>query len=220
MKNKKNFLFALIGAGTLVLSAGVGFAAWTIGTQNESNKKSINVSADGMVNDNRITIDTTNSKFKDEKGLSFVGKKTDETYNWLSINPEDTTDNLSLTFHLEVTSQVENLNLKVTGSIVDTNTTSEKNGAFDQLVADNLITKPTSISGSLSATKDDTKKYSADLTLDFGWGAEFGKVNPYKYYNNQAYTPDLGNSASTNLKKLDSIKNYLNLEFSYTVSVA
>lgn len=220
MKNKKNFLFALIGAGTLVLSAGVGFAAWTIGTQNESNKKSINVSADGMVNDNRITIDTTNSKFNDEKGLSFVGKKTDETYNWLSINPEDTTDNLSLTFHLEVTSQVENLNLKVTGSIVDTNTTSEKNGAFDQLVADNLITKPTSISGSLSATKDDTKKYSADLTLDFGWGAEFGKVNPYKYYNNRAYTPDLGKSASTNLKKLDSIKNYLNLEFSYTVSVA
>lgn len=220
MKNKKNFLFALIGAGTLVLSAGVGFAAWTIGTQNESNKKSINVSADGTVNDNRINIDTTNSKFKDEKGLSFVGEKTNERYNWLSINPEDTTDNLSLIFHLEVTSQVENLNLKVTGSIVDTNTTSEKKGAFDQLVADNLITKPSSIAGSLSPTEKDTKKYSADLTLDFGWGTEFGLVNPYKYYNNQEYTPDLGNRASTNLKKLDSIKNYLNLEFSYTVSVA
>lgn len=220
MKNKKNFLFALIGAGTLVLSAGVGFAAWTIGTQDESSKKSINISADGTVTDNRIAIDTNKSQFTGNTGLSFVGVKTNERYNWLSINPEDTTDNLSLIFHLEVTSQVEHLNLKVTGSIVDTNTTSETKGAFDQLVADNLITKPSSISSSLSATGDDTKKYSVDLTLAFGWGTEFGNVNPYKYYNSQAYKLDLGNRASTNLKKLDSINNYLNLEFSYTVSVA
>lgn len=220
MKNKKNFLFVFIGAGTLVLSAGVGFAAWTIGTQDESSKKGINISADGTVTDNRIAIDTNKSQFTGNTGLSFVGEKTDETYNWLSINPENSTDNLSLTFHLEVTSAVEQLNLKVTGSIVDTNTTSEKKGAFDQLVADHLITKPTSISGSLSPTKDDTKKYSADLTLDFGWGTEFGNVNPYKFYNNQSYEPTLGNKARTNLSKLESINNYLNLEFSYTVSVA
>ena len=65
MKNKKNFLFALIGAGTLVLSAGVGFAAWTINSTSDKNEDtSLTLSADATVTDNRIVLDRLDQLYR------------------------------------------------------------------------------------------------------------------------------------------------------------
>ena len=49
--------------------------------------------------------------------------------------------------------------------------------------------------------------------IEFTWGSEFGNKNPYKYYNSQAYTTDLGLDAEAKLKAL------ANLDATYTISL-
>ena len=108
MKNKKNFLFALIGAGTLVLSAGVGFAAWTInGTSDKKEDSSLKLSADATVTDNRIVLDQTKTNWSDQTVKFIPVKKT--SYSpalktiWLDVADEEQTDDLGAKFHVEGT---------------------------------------------------------------------------------------------------------------------
>ena len=108
MKNKKNFLFALIGAGTLVLSAGVGFAAWTINSTSDKNEDtSLTLSADATVTDNRIVLEMGKGKTEwTDSSVKFIPVKkvsySPELKNpiWLDVADSETEDDLTAKYHV------------------------------------------------------------------------------------------------------------------------
>lgn len=225
MKNKKNFLFALIGAGTLVLSAGVGFAAWTINAKNtEIGSGDITVSADGMVIDNRIAIDTKNSKFKDGfSTVSFVADTTKKkASDWLTVTGESK-EQLTLKYDVVVTGG-KGLKVQISeAKVVDEGTQK----TFTNLTgADNkkIFGALPSISQVIDMTEQTTKAtkgtYIGTIELTFTWGEAFENENPYKYYNANGYDKSSADQAKTNIEKLQDIKDYQGLKLSYKVSVA
>ena len=215
---KKNFLFGLIGAGALILSGSVGFAAWTINAQQETGTGSINVSADGTITDNRIKIDTTNSKFQDGyNSISFAAAINGSTFAtpWLSASaPIEAVDKLTLKYDVTVTGHA-GLNVSATAKIVD-----KDNGEFSTLIdPDHIIgALPTNINVTLTDKKKNGT-YTGTIEATFTWGSAFGNQNPYVYYNSKTYTKDLADKASENIAKLATITNYSGLTLSYTVSV-
>ena len=204
---KKNFLFGLIGAGALILSGSVGFAAWTINAQQETGTGSINVSADGTITDNRITIDTTNSKFQDDySSMSFAAAKNGSTFEtpWLSASePIKEVDKLTLKYDVTVTGHA-GLNVSATAKIVD-----KDNGEFSKLInTDHIIGElPTNINVTFT-DKAGNGTYTGTIEATFTWGSIFylekekKNVNPYVYYNSNLYSKDLADSARTNIQKL------------------
>ena len=215
---KKNFLFGLIGAGALILSGSVGFAAWTINAQQETGTGSINVSADGTITDNRITIDTTNSKFQDGyNSISFAAAINGSTFvtPWLSAStPIEAVDKLTLKYDVTVTGHA-GLNVSATAKIVD-----KDNGEFSKLInTDHIIGElPTNINVTLT-DEAGNGTYKGTIEATFTWGSAFGNQNPYVYYNSKPYEKDLADKASENIAKLATITNYSGLTLSYTVSV-
>lgn len=222
MKNKKNFLFALIGAGTLVLSAGVGFAAWTINAKNtEIGSGDITVSADGMVIDNRIAIDTKNSKFKEGfSTVSFVADTTNKkASDWLTVTGESK-EQRTLKYDVVVTGG-KGLKVQISeAKVVDERTQK----TFTNLTgADNkkIFGALPSISQGIDMTEQTTKgTYIGTIELTFTWGEAFGNDNPYKYYNANGYDKSLADKAKTNIEKLQVINGYQGLKLNYKVSVA
>ena len=223
MKNKKNFLFALIGAGTLVLSAGVGFAAWTINVKNtETGSGDIIVSADGTVTDNRIAIDTQNSNFQQGfSTISFAADTGDKKDNdWLTVTG-DSKEKLTLKYDVVVTGG-KGLTVQISeAKVVDegtqktfTNLTGADNkkifGALPSFSQDQVIIMTETTNGT----------YKGTIELTFTWGDAFGNVNPYKYYNANGYDKSLADKAKTNIEKLQVINGYQGLKLSYKVSVA
>lgn len=215
---KKNFLFGLIGAGSLILSGSVGFAAWTINAQQETGTGSINVSADGTITDNRIKIDTTNSTFQDGyNSISFAAAINGSTFEtpWLSASaPIEAADKLTLKYDVTVTGHA-GLNVSANASVVDKGT-----GEFSKLISpDHIIgVLPTNINVTLTDEKNNGT-YKGTIEATFTWGSAFGNQNPYVYYNSKTYTKDLADKASENIAKLATITNYSGLTLSYTVSV-
>lgn len=222
MKNKKNFLFALIGAGTLVLSAGVGFAAWTINFKNtETGSGDITVSADGTVIDNRIAIDTRNSNF--QAGFSTISFAADTDpkahTEWLTVTG-DSKEQLTLKYDVVVTGG-EGLTVQISEAKVVDEGTDQK---FTNLTgADNkkIFGALPSSSKAIVMTEQTTKgTYKGTIELTFTWGEAFGNNNPYQYYNSQPYEKSLADKAKQNIGKLNDINNYQGLKLNYTVSVA
>lgn len=227
---KKHTLFALLGAGTLALSASVGFAAWTINAREVKDNASINVSADGTVNDNRITIDSTQSTFASGSGIAFNAVKNDEITNpWLSADPICDSEKLSLTYHLCVKGKTGLASkLSVSGSVVDRGEGTK----YDALAQDGvaIVGKLPTINGGIQFRAQDTgnteSTYYASISLTFSWGAKFTSstshtiVNPYTYYNEQGCDPELADDAKTTLSKLKDLEGYTGLKFEFTVSVA
>lgn len=225
---KKHTLFALLGAGTLVLSASVGFAAWTINAKPVDGKADINVSADGTVNDNRITIDSTQSKFASDSGIAFNAVKNDEITNpWLSADPLGDSEKLSLTYHLYVKGKTGLASkLSVSGGVVDRGEGTK----YDALAADGvaIVGKLPTINGGITFSAQDTgnteSTYYASISLTFSWGAKFTSstshtiVNPYTYYNEK--DDSWADDAKTTLSKLKDLEGYTGLKFEFTVSVA
>lgn len=214
---KKNFLFGLIGAGALILSGSVGFAAWTINAQQETSTGSINVSADGTITDNRIKIDTTNSKFQDGyNSISFAAALNGSTFEtpWLSAStPIEAVDKLTLKYDVTVIGHA-GLNVSANASVVD-----KDNGEFTTLIDQGIIgALPTNINVTLTDEKNNGT-YTGTIEATFTWGSVFGNQNPYVYYNSQTYKKDLADKASENIAKLATITNYSGLTLSYTVSV-
>lgn len=221
MKNKKNFLFALIGAGTLVLSAGVGFAAWTINVKNsEKGSGDISVSADGTVIDNRIHLGTCQFQ-KKFNSISFGAVENGEiTAPWLSANPLNDSEKLTLKFDVSVTGGI-GLNVVVDASITDEGTDKK----FNSLIDNGIIGKLPTIAQTELQDPSKNGTYTGTITATFTWGSLFTStktktiVNPYTYFNEQTYTPDLGKLAKENIEKLKGISNYNGLKLNYTVSV-
>ena len=231
---KKHTLFALLGAGTLALSASVGFAAWTINAREAKDNASINVSADGTVNDNRIEIsksgEGTTSGFASSSGIAFNAvKDTKITNPWLSADPFDDSEKLSLTYNLYVKGKT-GLKLSVNGKVTDVG----EGKKYDALAGANIVGALPSISTSgLDLTEQNKgsgstpSTYFASIQLQFSWGSKFtstkanGKiVNPYTYYNEQEYSDPLAKDAKDTLSQLKNLESYGGLQFQFTVSVA
>ena len=230
MKNKKNFLFALIGAGTLVLSAGVGFAAWTINAQNVEENQNITVSADGTVNDNRISITscTPQSGFN---SIAFKAVKPNDssiTSPWLTTDSDATSESLTLKYDLKIKG-VKGLTLNCSGSVKDTGTDDSKSqtGSFDQLKNEHIVGDPTVSADNFSQgeTEDADSKveYSTVISVTFSWGSHFERdgvaVNPYVYYNSLGYSDPRADDAKATIAKLNTIASYDKLQLHYSVSV-
>lgn len=230
MKNKKNFLFALIGAGTLVLSAGVGFAAWTINAQNVEKDQKITVSADGTVNDNRISIEscTLQSNFSTIAFKAVKPENSSITSPWLTTDSDAKSESLTLKYDLKVKG-VQGLTLNCSGSVKDTGTDSSTGatGSFDQLKKDHIVGDPTVSASDFNKGQtvdaDSKVEYSTVITVTFSWGSYFTKdgvvVNPYTYYNSQFYSEPLANEAKATIAKLNTIASYDKLQLHYSVSV-
>lgn len=228
MKNKKNFLFALIGAGTLVLSAGVGFAAWTINVKNtETGSGDITVSADGTVIDNRIAIDTEKSNFQSSfSTISFVAdttKQKDKTYyDWLTVTG-DSKEQLTLKYDVVVTGG-EGLKVQISAATVVDEGADQKftklTGADDKKIFGALPSISTPITMTKQTTEGTEGTYKGTIEFTFSWGEAFGYINPYQYYNTKPYDKSLADNAKTNIEKLKVVNNYQGLKLTYTVSVA
>ena len=230
MKNKKNFLFALIGAGTLVLSAGVGFAAWTINAQNVDKNQNITVSADGTVNDNRISIISCTPKegFNTIAFKAVKPKDSSITSPWLTTDSNADSESLTLKYDLKVKG-VQGLTLNCSGSVKDTGTDASKSqtGSFDQLKEEHIVGDPTvsvdAFSQGQTADTDSKVEYSTVITVTFSWGSHFEKdgvaVNPYTYYNSKLYSVPLADDAKDSIAKLNQIASYDKLQLHYSVSV-
>lgn len=229
---KKHTLFALLGAGTLALSASVGFAAWTINARDVKDDASINVSADGTVNDNRIEIsksgEGTTSGFASGSGIAFKAV-TDPTITnpWLSADPIDDSEKLSLTYNLYVKGKT-GLKLSVNGKVTDVG----EGKKYDALAGANIVGALPSISTSIDLTElnqgsgSNPSTYTASIPLNFSWGSKFTStktraiVNPYTYYNEQEYGDLLAKDAKDTLSQLKNLEGYTGLKFEFTVSVA
>lgn len=221
---KKNFLFGLIGAGALILSGSVGFAAWTINAKNDINKDaSLGVSADGTVTDNRIKLDETNSKFQsDFDSIAFVPVKNNKISSpWLTANPIEDTEKLTIKYDLVVTGGAS-LTVSANASIVDEGTDTK----FTSLITEGIIgALPTNITVSLTEESSSKGTYKGTIVAEFTWGTHFTStkthviVNPYTFYNEQDYSDPLAKNANDNIAKLQDIQNYSGLKLKFTVSV-
>lgn len=217
MKNKKNLLFALIGAGTLVLSAGVGFATWTINSTSDKNEDtSLKLSADATVTDNRIVLEMGSGKTEwTDNSVKFIPVKK-ASYSpelkqpiWLDVSSSEKEDDLTAKYHVAGKAQAgKTISIKPTFS----DTTKEKTPTaktYDDIKKLGIKTiRTTGIVGDLpvpqatTATVDDKGAFSADIIITFSWGEAFGGKNPYEYYNSKDYIKDLGDEAKTNIENL------------------
>lgn len=223
---KKNFLFGLIGAGALILSGSVGFAAWTINVKNDINKDaSLGVSADGTITDNRIKLDA-NSKFQTGfDSIAFVPvvpvSDANITSPWLNADPLASAEKLTIKYDLIVTGG-DNLTVSANASIVD----EGKDTKFTSLIDEGVIgALPTNIKVSLTKEISPTgTTYKGTIEAPFTWGTHFTStkthtpVNPYTYYNEQDYSDSLANDANESIAKLQNIQNYSGLKLKYIVS--
>lgn len=219
---KKNFLFGLIGAGALILSGSVGFAAWTINAKNDINKDaSLGVSADGTITDNRIKLDEDNSHFQTGfDSIAFLPVSNLKiTSPWLDANPLERAEKLTIKYDLVVTGGA-NLTVSANASIVDEGKT------FTTLINDGIIGDlPTNITVSLTKEGLSTGTYKGTIVAEFTWGTHFTStkthaiVNPYTFYNEQDYSDTLAEDANDNIAKLQDIQKYAGLKLKFTVSI-
>lgn len=214
---KKHTLFALLGAGTLALSASVGFAAWTIKNNTDSKTDSLHLSADATINNESVTLNE-GTKWTDSN-VQFKPVKSKETYSWLDASEELPEENLSASYAISGTAG-KNQALTISATFEDTTTiTSDDVKSYADLTAlgDNKDKTGHGIVGalptpkishgstgniqdsSLRITADAEGNFSATITVTFSWGAAFDGKNPYAYYNFYEYSKTLADLAQTNI---------------------
>ena len=187
---KKNFLFGLIGAGALILSGSVGFAAWTITNSSASKEDtSLKITADATVTDARFVINNINW---DDKLVQFKPvKNTTPTDEWLSVSDALPAEDLGA--KCTITGQApKGTRLKVSAEFTDETKADPAKGVKTYtdiaklghekidgaggigVVSD--LPKATVVFGSSSSdevtVEGDT--FSATASITFGWGKAFG----------------------------------------------
>lgn len=237
---KKNFLFGLIGAGALILSGSVGFAAWTITNSSDSKEDaSLKITADANVTDAHFIINTINW---DDKSVQFkpVKESTKEyKYHWLSASASDLLPGEDLGASCTITGTApEGTRLQVSAKLTDeTKTDSTQdvktyaeiaglghentdgtggNGVVSALPNATVVFESTS---SNSITVDQNGQFSATASLQFGWGAAFGGQNPYEFYNSKEYSLKLAELAKKNIEYLKYLPK-CSFKLTFTVSLA
>ena len=209
---KKNFLFGLIGAGALILSGSVGFAAWTIKNSTASKEDtSLTITADAEVRDQRISVTTL---AWDNKSINFAPSKIDSqgqtvSYpnTWLEAD-EYESSNLTTTYTVTGTAP-EGVTLSVIPTLTETT------NIYTTLLGDGIVGAiPTPTVGNVSVTGG---QFSSVITIKFTWGSVFGGDNPYVYYNKTGYEPSKADDAKAKIQKLDQLKS---CKFNLTVTVS
>ena len=187
--------------------ASVGFASWVI-TFNESKDQEGSIAVE-TVEDKTHAITVLSSYKGDgeielvDLDLNFCADTTAEVANsWLVASG---TEDMTATIYFTVTN-ASTANVTVSLSIADVDSESfETANAYDSKA---LVVKPLSLSAEAvgSADSNGTQTYKVDIT--FTWGAAFEQKNPYEYYNDQAYTAELGAKAKAALKALEDLAAY------------
>ena len=209
---KKNFLFGLIGAGALILSGSVGFAAWTITKSSDSKVDTgLKITADAEVRDQRISVTTL---AWDKNSINFAPSKIDShgqtvSYpnTWLEAEGYESS-NLTTTYTVTGTAP-EGVTLSVIPTLTETTniyTTLREEGIVGDI--------STTTVGNVSVTGG---QFSSVITIEFTWGSAFGGDNPYVYYNKTGYEPSKADDAKAKIQKLDQLKN---CKFNLTVTVS
>lgn len=234
---KKNFLFGLIGAGALILSGSVGFAAWTIKNSTDSKEDTdLKITADATVKDESLQLIENECKWTDNTVQFKPVKKTGSPSGWLSVSdPADTTDDLTASYQIKGKASAQaTITIQATFEDTTQKSTTDDVKSYQELTTlgtNSEKTPGTGIVGALpsptitdgaggavtnSITADENGNFSASVSVTFSWGAVFGGKNPYEYYNNKGYTPELANEARTNIKYLEYLPK---CSFKLTVTV-
>ena len=222
MKTKKNFLFGLIGAGALILSGSVGFAAWTIkNTIASKDDSTLHISADAIVNDESLQLTEDECKWTDSIVQFKPVEKTGLSYSWLSASDPAKTDDLTAIYQIkgkasasakitiqatfdDLTQASKEKDVKSYQDLTTLGTNSEQTPGKGIVGA---LPSPTITDGAGGAvtnsiTADENGNFSASVSVTFSWGAAFGGKNPYEYYNSKPYKYDLATEAKTNIEYL------------------
>lgn len=216
---KKNFLFGLIGAGALILSGSVGFAAWTIKNSTDSKEDSaLKITADATVNDENLQLGACD--WDENSSVKFlpVIPKTELSFSWLSATGALDQEQLTATYNIAGTGAPASSKVTIDATFEDTTTASTNVKTYNQLrsLGTNSETKKTGIVGELpkpiigsngtantgSVTAAADGSFTASISVTFSWGAAFAGKNPYEYYNSKPYKPDLATEAKTNIEYL------------------
>lgn len=218
-KSKKNGIIAAVITLSSVSLVSVGFASWIISGGDTVSVEG-NIEADSA-SDKRFLI-RLHDDYKSGEKVKFVnnivyGPKSDTTttYSWLTFNGEKT-ENLGATAKFWVAniedgtaqdSTNKNVLVKGSDSIVKMYALSidaAHEEAFNKTVDSKRLfgALPTpELSVNRSVTKadfgDNLTYYEVTATVAFTWGAYFGGANPSTYFNNLAYTTELGTTAKT-----------------------
>lgn len=229
---KKNFLFGLIGAGALILSGSVGFAAWTIKNSTDSKEDTdLKITADATVNDENLQLGEC--KWDENSSVKFLPvTKTGLDYSWLSASNALPTEQLTATYNIAGKGAPASSKVTIAATFEDTTTASTNVKTYNELrgLGTNSETKKTGIVGELPkpiigsngtantgfviAAADGS--FTASISVTFSWGAAFGGKNPYVYYNSKPYTKDWADEAKKNIGYLDYLPK---CSFKLTVTV-
>lgn len=217
---KRKTLTLVVGLLLTLSLVGIGFASWVI-SANDSETIIGNVEVQ-TVTDRRLDItvkDLTYSTDHYAAGDSnkiIFGMPTDEeiasagiTNPWLT-NSDDTVENLSVTFVVEVA-------YKTPDAIAAADITFEAsyvaNDAIAGLVTKGYLAQPTV--EFTEVTDSDPNKVTYNVTLTFDWGSSFTGINPYLFYNATGKSSEThGDAAWAAMNVVNSIS-----DLTYTVKV-
>ena len=232
---KKNFLFGLIGAGALILSGSVGFAAWTIKNSTDSKEDTdLKITADATVKDENLQLGEC--KWDENSSVKFLPvTKTGLAYSWLSASPVLPTEQLTATYNIAGKGAPASSKVTIDATFEDTTTASTDVNTYNELrsLGTNSETKTKGIVGELpkpiigsngtantgSVTAAADGSFTASISVTFSWGAVFGGKNPYEYYNSKPYKKELATEAKTNIEYLAYLPK-CSFKLTVTVNVA
>lgn len=215
---KKNFLFGLIGAGALILSGSVGFAAWTIKNSTDSKEDTeLKITADATVKDENLRLGEC--KWDENSSVKFLPvTKNGLAHSWLSASPVLDTEQLTATYNIAGKGAPASGTVTINATFEDTTTASTDVKTYSELrnLGTNSETHETGIVGDLpkpiigsngtantgSVTAGADGSFTASISVTFSWGAAFGGKNPYEYYNSKLYKKELATEAKTNIEYL------------------
>lgn len=200
LKKKSGLMGAVIALSAASLVS-VGFASWVI-SQGDQKVMDGTVFVDEVETRNRTIVNNSAANQIVSFAAPAVGQGT-----WLSAVGEFTPEQLKIVLSFDV----QNVNEDYAGATVSL---AIEGGDFDGAVDANLVTKPAQLENVVPAkgafAQDGTKidaeskpvgTQSYSLTFTFGWGTEFGGVNPYTFYNgktpSEATTVENPNSDTT-----------------------
>lgn len=223
---KRKTLTLAISVFALLAIISVGFASWVI------TRPVTDVVADGTitvddVTDLNVTISykwvqdaTGNTELETANPIVFGNDAAATSADWL-YNTKIGTENLVA--YLKVTVTVDDASAMAGKKIIATfnavNASKEVSTTYAEAISENYITGPyngSTLSGEFTASDfDDSKKTATKvITIQFGWGQEFGKVNPIKHWPTYS---DENATAATNA--LNALKNKLT-GVSYNVTLS
>ena len=244
-KFKKKTRSKMIAASIAILSSAAvvstGFAAWVI-SGGDSKKAEGNITADTVINSiHTVTLDGSN----DGNVFFGAPREMTNPSAWLKNNAtEDKKEDLTATFGFTVAGLKSDVKSEKPSLLFDSDkfkleeTTTEEASKYSKysdlnylaaLPTFDLNTKTSYdtvaqskpgiylIAENYTPGKDDdygTQHFT--VTIQFGWGSEFGEENPYLYYN----TTEMANSAGARSKALTALGELKNINASFKLTIA